>query len=164
MRAQANFRKLGLAATAGLAILAGPGRAQATLPNLGGTWLVSVQLADCTSGAAVAPPFTSLLAFTGTGTETEVTNNPALQPGQRTTGLGVWTFTSANHYHLNAYALILFPSTTGPHPIAAGSQQIHQDIVLNINTWTSKATIQFFDLTGKQTGAGCATATAARLM
>jgi hypothetical protein len=163
MLLSANFRNLGLAATFGLAILAGASRAQATVPGIGGTWQVSVQLVDCTSGATLAPAFTSLLAFTGTGTETEVTNNPALQPGQRSTGMGVWTLTSANHFHLDAYALILFSSTTGPHPIAAGSQQIHQDIVLNVNNWTSRAAIQFFDTTGKQVGAGCATAAATRL-
>jgi hypothetical protein len=157
MLLSANFRNLGLAATFGLAILAGAGRAQATVPGIGGTWQVSVQLVDCTSGATLAPAFTSLLAFTGTGTETEVTNS------QRSTGMGVWTLTSANHFHLDAYALILFSSTTGPHPIAAGSQQIHQDIVLNVNNWTSRAAIQFFDTTGKQVGAGCATAAATRL-
>ena len=130
--------------------------------DIRGVWKVAVTLADCSSGAALAPPFTSLLSFAGDFTESEATNNPALAPGQRTTAFGVWSKTGVGTYRMTTYALILFASS-GAHPIPAGSQQISQSITLSGNSWTSKATIQFFDMTGAQSGSGCATATASRL-
>ena len=94
--------------------------------------------------------------------EAETTNNPAFQPGQRSPGFGVWTHTAGAKYQLDVTALILFAST-GAHPIGAGSQQIHQDITLSGDSFSSVATIQFYDPNGMPTGNGCATATAARL-
>jgi hypothetical protein len=130
--------------------------------GLGGVWKTSITLVNCQTGAQLAPPFTSLLSFAANGTESEATNNPALQPGQRSTAYGVWHRTGANTYHMNTYALILF-GTQGPPPIQAGSQQIAQDIMLSGATWTSNATITFYDTNGNQVASGCATAAAARL-
>ncbi len=136
--------------------------ASAAPESMRGVWKVAVTLVDCSSGAALAPAFTSLLSFAGDFTESEATNNPALAPGQRSTAFGVWSKTGAGTYRLTTYALILFASS-GPHPISAGSQQITQSIMLSGNNWTSKATIQFRDMTGAQSGGGWATATASRL-
>ena len=147
----------GLLATS---LLATP--ASAASADMRGVWKVAVTLVDCGSGAALAPPFTSLLSFAGDFTESETTNNPALALGQRSTAFGVWSKTGAGTYAMTSYALILF-SSSGPHPIQAGSQQISQAIKLSGNSWTSKATIQFFDLTGAPSGSGCATAAASRL-
>ena len=130
--------------------------------GLGGAWNVAVTLVDCASGAPLAPSFTSLLAFAGDGIESETTNNPALQPGQRSPGFGVWTHTGGAKYHLDVTALILFAGT-GAHPIGAGSQQIHQEITLSGDSFSSTATIQFYDPSGTPTGSGCATAAAIRL-
>lgn len=130
--------------------------------DLSGLWNTTVTLVDCTSGQQLAPPFTSLLSFSKEGTESEVTNNPVFQPGQRSTGYGVWSHAGVNTFHMNSYALILF-STQGPPPIQAGSQEISQDIALAGKTWTSTATVQFFDTTGALVGSGCATAASVRM-
>jgi hypothetical protein len=143
---------------AALALLAAA-PAQARTASLNGVWQTTITLVNCSTGSAVAPAFTSLLTFAGDGTESEATNNPVLQPGQRSTAYGVWRRTGASTFHMDTFALILF-STSGPPPIKAGSQQIHQDIVLAGNSWTSHATIQFFDTTGAPVSSGCATASA----
>jgi hypothetical protein len=144
---------------AALAMLAAP---HAHAESLGGVWNTTVVLVDCSNGDPLAPAFTSLLSFADDGTESEATNNPILQPGQRTTAFGVWRQTGDHKFHMNTYALILF-STNGPPPIEAGSQQIHQDITLRGKTWTSTATVQFFDTSGTLVSSGCATAAASRL-
>ena len=154
-------KKLWLAAPPSAAICMAAS-APARAAGLSGVWQVAITLVDCNSRTPLAPSFTSLLAFAGNGTESEVTNNPALQPGQRSTAYGVWSKTGANTYHMDTFALILFAGTGG-HPIPQGSQQIHQDITLSGATWTSAATIQFFDTTGAPANSGCATAAATRL-
>jgi len=136
--------------------------ADARAASLAGVWQTTVTLVSCTNGAPLAPAFTSLLSFAGDGTETEATNNPLLQPGQRTTGFGAWKRTGSNTFQMDSYALILF-STNGPPPIQAGAQQIHQDITLSGKSWTSNATIQFFNTSGVLVSSGCATATAVLL-
>jgi hypothetical protein len=147
-------------AIAALALLAAVAPAQAG--TLSGLWKTTVTLIDCSSGDPLAPDFTSLLSFADNGTESEDTNNPALQPGQRSTGYGTWHSTGENAFHLDSYALILF-GTDGPPPIQAGSQQIHQDIALSRKSWESKATIQFFDGAGNLYRSGCAKAASVRL-
>jgi hypothetical protein len=130
--------------------------------SLSGLWKTTITLIDCSSGNPLAPDFTSLLSFSDNGTESEDTNNPALQPGQRSTGYGVWRSTGDNTFHMDSYALILF-GTDGPPPIEAGSQQIHQDIVFSRKNWTSKATVEFYDTAGTLYRSGCAKAASARL-
>jgi hypothetical protein len=130
--------------------------------TLTGLWRTSITLVNCTSGDPLAPAFTSLLSFASDGTESEATNNPFLQPGQRSTAYGVWKRKGGNTFHMDTYALILF-STSGPPPIEAGSQRIRQDITLSGTTWTSNATIEFFDTSGKKVSNGCATAKASAL-
>lgn len=156
----AAFHRL-LPAAAVLAALTGA--AQAATPSLGGAWTVQVTLVDCQTGSTLAPPFTSLLGFSGNGLESETTNNPALAPGQRSTGFGVWSHAGGNLYHVDAQALILFASTSGPHPIQAGAQRIQQTVTLSGNSFTSTAAITFYDTTGAQVSAGCAKAAGMRL-
>ena len=156
-------RILLMATLAGIGLTSGASsHAAAASHGIGGTWKVAVTLVDCASGSPLAPAFTSLLAFAGDGVESETTNNPAFQPGQRSPGFGVWTRTSPTKYHLDVAALILF-ATSGAHPIGAGSQQITQDITLSGDSFSSVATIQFYDPNGAPTGSGCATAAATRL-
>lgn len=158
-------RRIAAAASLPLAAMLAfaPRPAHAGQPSLAGTWQVSVTLVDCTNGTPLAPVFTSLLGFAGDGTETETTNNPLLEVGQRSPGFGIWTRTGTSSFHMHTYALILFASNGGPHPLPAGSQQITQDIALAGNAWTSKATTQYFDMSGNQVASGCATAAATRL-
>ena len=152
-----NKLQLAIGAVALLAAVA-PAHAN----SLSGLWNTTITLIDCSSGNPLAPDFNSLLSFSDNGTESEDTNNPALQPGQRSTGYGVWRSTGDNTFHMDSYALILF-GTDGPPPIQAGSQQIHQDIVLSRKSWTSTATVQFFDASGTLYRSGCAKAASTRL-
>lgn len=55
-----------------------------------GTWRVHMTPKNCQTGAPM-PPFDFLVSFARGGTLTEVINAPAFSPGQRTTGLGVWS-------------------------------------------------------------------------
>ena len=55
---------------------------------LEGVWAFSVGLRDCTSGAALGPPFRSLLTFHQSGTVSESTGALNFAPGQRTQGHG----------------------------------------------------------------------------
>jgi hypothetical protein len=130
--------------------------------SLAGVWDVSVTRVDCTTRSPLAPAFTSLLAFAANGVESEATNNPLLEVGQRSTGFGVWSKTGATAYHLDTFALILFAGT-GAHAIPQGSQEIHQDITLSGGHWSSIATIIYFDASGAAVIKGCATAAAKRL-
>jgi len=154
--------KLAVRTAIGSALILAAVPAPASAKDIRGLWNVSVTPVDCSSGDPLAPAFSSLLSFNEGGTETEDTNNPALQPGQRSTAFGVWKQKSENKYEMNTYALIVF-GTDGPPPIEAGSQQIHQDIVLNRKSWTGNATVQFFDTSGNLYRSGCAKAAAIRL-
>jgi len=153
---------LAVRAAIGSALILAALPAPASATGIRGLWNVSVTPVDCSSGDPLAPAFNSLLSFNEGGTESEDTNNPALQPGQRSTAFGVWKQKSEDKYEMNTYALIVF-GTDGPPPIEAGSQHIHQDIVLNRRSWTGNATVQFFDATGNLYRSGCAKAAAIRL-
>lgn len=154
--------KLATQSAFGTALILAALPALASATDIRGLWNVSVTPVDCSTGDPLAPAFGSLLSFNADGTESEDTNNPALQPGQRSTAFGVWHRTGDDAFHMDSYALILF-GTDGPPPIEAGSQQIHQDIVLNRKSWTSNATVQFFDSSGTLYRSGCAKAAAIRL-
>ena len=65
--------------------------------RLQGTWRVQLNPRNCQTGAPI-PSFSLLLSFARGGTLTEVMNSPALLPGQRTPGLGVWSHTQGNAY------------------------------------------------------------------
>jgi hypothetical protein len=154
--------KLAMWSAFGTALILAALPAPASAADIRGLWNVSVTPVDCNTGDPLAPAFGSLLSFNDGGTESEDTNNPALQPGQRSTAFGVWKQKSENTYEMDTYALILF-GTDGPPPIEAGSQQIHQDILLSRKSWTSNATVQFFDAGGTLYRSGCAKAAAMRL-
>ena len=126
-----------------------------------GTWQLRITTFDCVS-LKPNPPFESLLSFTVEGNETETTNNPMLQPGQRSTGFGTWGFTGPRAVALTTKAYILFSSPAGP--IRQGSQVIHHAIRLtDDHSLTDTATIAYYDADGRQTLAGCAVAAGQRL-
>ena len=56
--------------------------------ELVGTWLVTVQLNNC-SGTTMGGPFPSLLTFANGGTFIEDTMNPGFAIGQRGSGHGI---------------------------------------------------------------------------
>ena len=140
--------------------------------GLVGAWSVTVALhpAGNCNGPVIAPLFSSMVMFSRGGTVTESTSNPAFQPGQRGTGLGVWWLNDDGTYSATDVAYILFTSsnyTPGPPPVgfAAGTQAITHNIVLNQNAtgWTDMATVQFYDINHNPLNRACATARAVRL-
>jgi hypothetical protein len=134
--------------------------------GLGGTWKVSITLANCDTNAAMGSPFTSYLSFAGNGTMSENTSNPGFAVGQRGPGLGVWKHTGWRAYYANSTAFILF--STAPVPpmnpgFTAGTQTITQAIKMSgPDEFSSNAKIQFADGTGTVYRNGCAVATAVR--
>ena len=152
-----------LALTSGTAV-----RAAGNPPTLTGSWHVTVMLVDCATGAP-RPPFQSLLTFGADGTLVETTNNAAFKPGQRSPGHGVWRRTNGTSFHAYSDAFIQFSSPASAAPPAPaftrGLQRISQDIDIdpaNPDSFTSQATVEFFDDAGTLLMQGCATATGTR--
>ncbi len=137
-------------------------------PSLVGTWRVQVTLVDCTTGAPVAPPFSSLLTFNAGGTMVGDTTNPGFAPGQRGDDQGLWKQKSWHVYSSRMVTFIKF--TTPPDPtthnpgFTAGQQSISQLITMKSGAkeWTSNAAVIFADSTGAVYRQGCAVADALR--
>jgi len=143
-------------------------RAAAWSPNheheLVGTWLVTVQLNNC-SGTTLGAPFASLLTFAEGETMIEDTTNPSFAVGQRGTGHGVWEFQGHHTYSAKSVAFINFTTTPPPPPgFTAGTQTIAQTIMFNNgpDQWTADAQVEFADSTGTVYRQACAAATAKR--
>lgn len=127
--------------------------------GLVGAWSVTVTLTDCNGN--VKGTFPSMLMFSRGGTLTETTFNPAFQPGQRSTGLGVWWLNGNGTYGGTDVAFIQF--TAGM--FSAGTQEITHSITLNRHAtkWSDVASVQFYDAAHNPLAHGCATAIAVRL-
>jgi hypothetical protein len=134
--------------------------------QLVGTWQVQVTQVDCSSGAQLGPPFTSLLTFAAGGTMAEDTSNPVFGKGQRGGGQGTWSSTGQSTYAATSWALIKY--TTKPNQkthnpgFNAGQQTISQNITLDTQSgkWSSTASVTFADTNGNVYRQGCATASA----
>ena len=130
-----------------------------------GTWQVQVTQVDCSSGAQLGPPFTSLLTFASGGTMAEDTENAAFGKGQRGGGQGWWSSTGSSTYSATSVALVKY--TTQPNQkkhnpgFEAGQQTISQTITLRQpGQWTSTASVSFADVSGNVYRTGCALASA----
>ena len=163
-----------LVALAGTLSTATPSHAQSDQAAFGlvGAWNVTVTLhpAGNCNGPTIGSPFSSMVMFSRGGTVTESTSNPAFQPGQRGTGLGVWWLNDDGTYGATDVAYIMFTSSNyapGPPPVgfAAGTQEITHSINLNraSSQWTDTANVQFYDVHHNALNHACATATAVRL-
>jgi hypothetical protein len=151
-----------LAVLAGLFLSVASAAAQSSVPTgkeLEGTWQVEVTQRDCNTGDPLGTPFQSLLTFASGGTMTETTDNPMFFPAERGPGHGVWSFKGGSRY---TAATTAFVTLNG---VLAKTQKINQIIEMNDDPsrfTTVKATVQFFDATGKLLVTGCATATGVR--
>jgi hypothetical protein len=129
--------------------------------RLQGTWRVQLNPTNCQTGAPI-PSFALLLSFHRGGTLTEVMNAQALLPGQRTTGLGVWSHTHGNTYKAVWDAFILFDSPTGPPFFKRGVQRLMWDFEVDGDQTTIAASSQFFDTNGNLLAVTCASGTGTR--
>jgi len=125
--------------------------------SLTGTWRVELNPRNCQTGEP-RPPFSFLLSFAQDGTLTEVMNSPAFQPGQRTTGLGVWSHAHGNTYKTLWEAFILFDSPG----LTRGRQRLKWNFQVDGDQATIDATSQFLDINSNVLGNTCATGTATR--
>jgi hypothetical protein len=159
----------GLLAMAMAAVLALSAGWSAAAPSRGeheivGTWVVTVQLNNC-SGTAMGVSFQSLLTFNNGGTMIEDTMNPSFAVGQRGTGHGVWEYQGEHKFLVKSVAFINFTTTPPPPPgFKAGTQTITQTIEFpnGPDQWTADAQVQFADTTGAVYRSACATASAVR--
>jgi hypothetical protein len=123
-----------------------------------GTWQVQITLLNCVTQVPLAPPFASMLAFEGAGTLTGTTANPAFAPGQRSSDYGTWNYKGHGTYVAASDAYILFPAG----PFVRGTQRIVQAISVSGDTFTSAATVTFYDVNGNNVLGACAVAQAHR--
>lgn len=128
--------------------------------RLQGTWRVQVNPRNCQTGAPI-PSFAVLLSFARGGTLTEVMNSQAFLPGQRTTGLGVWSHTHGNTYKAVWDAFILFDSPS-PAPFKRGVQRLMWNFEVDGDQGTIEASSQFLDSNGNLLIATCASAIGTR--
>jgi hypothetical protein len=139
-------------------------QSQQSVNDLEGTWRVEVVQYDCANPSITFPPFYSLLSFHRGGTETETTSNPALLPGQRTSGHGFWKSSGDHQYLMATEAFILSDSLATPPGLKTGSQKIVQAIVLtDENHFASNGTVDFFKTDGTNYLSGCAKSYGTRL-
>ncbi len=125
--------------------------------RLQGTWRVQLNPRTCQTGAPI-PSFAVLLSFARGGTLTEVMNAQVLLPGQRTTGLGVWSHTHDNAYKAVWDAFILFDSPV----FKRGVQRLMWDFEVDGDQITIDASSQFFDTNGNLLAVTCASGTGTR--
>jgi len=125
--------------------------------RLQGTWRVQLNPRNCQTGAPI-PSFAVLLSFARGGTLTEVMNAQVLLPGQRTTGLGVWSHTHDNAYKAVWDAFVLFDSPV----FKRGVQRLMWDFEVDGDQITIDASSQFFDTNGNLLAVTCASGTGTR--
>ena len=130
--------------------------------SLQGTWRVQVNPRNCQTGAPI-PPFATLVSFARGGTLTEVIAAPFL-PGQRTTGLGVWSHTHDNAYKAVFDAFVLFdtPETAPGFKFKRGVQRLMWEIEVDGDQITIAASGQFLDTNGNPYAVTCASSTGTR--
>ena len=90
---------------------------------------------------------------------TETTDNPMFFPAERGPGHGVWSFKGGSRYTVATTAFVTLNGAL------TKTQKIIQTIEMSDDPnrfATVKATVRFFDPTGKLLVTGCATATGIR--
>jgi hypothetical protein len=109
---------------------------------------MSITLRDCATGAALGPPFRSLLTFHPGGTLSESPGTTQFSAGQRSPGHGIWSYSGGQTFTARFVAMILFD--TPPAPPAPGFQA----------GWQIVGAIQFFDINKNLYRSACPTGTA----
>lgn len=129
--------------------------------RLEGTWLVTVTLRVCATGAPLSS-VNSLVTFNPGGTMAESVGAGGFAPGQRSDGHGEWKHNGGGSYSQRFVALIRFD--TPPNPPAspgfqAGWQTVTHTIdLVDADNLTSSGTNEFFDAAGNTYRRGCSTA------
>jgi hypothetical protein len=135
---------------------------------LEGTWVMTINPVDCTTGVDVpVPGITTFVTFTRGGTLTETNSSAGFEPGQRGPGHGYWQRTGATSYQFVYQAFIQFDSTLPPFRYKRGYQRLDQTLELHSDDeFTTTGSVRFFHGVTSTTPAfpsGCARSTGARL-
>lgn len=152
------FRKgiLGLAMAASFALTAAPALAQSS-DGLAGTWVATVTIVDCSNQNPVFS-FPIMYTYLKEGALIGAAGLSAQGPLQ-----GAWQPIQGSGNRRFTETLWVF--TFNPDGTLFGSNKITAHITLGNDRlhFTSTATVQLFDSSGHQVGAGCATEAAQRL-
>ena len=132
-------------------------KSQSGAGRIHGTWRVHVTQRNCQTGAEIRT-FPALLAFAEGGTLTGATT--AFPASLRGSDQGVWNHNGGRSYGARSEAFLFNPA--GAWVL---TQRITQAIQLDhdADSFTSDATVEFFDTAGNLTSNGCATAIATRM-
>jgi len=163
LRASLVAAGLGLMISGGVATTAAAASNDNSIPAkaLVGTWRVAITTFNC-STKVENPPFDSLLTFHDDGTMLEETSSLQFAAGQRTNGHGFWERMGKGAYRAVFEAFIMFP-TAGPPPLQRGRQRVDQGITMTSrDSFTSDASVTFFNASGTVLLSGCARASGVR--
>lgn len=132
---------------------------------LEGAWAMSITLRDCATGAALGPPFRSLLTFHDGGTVSESPGTTQFAPGQRSSGHGVWYHAGGSTFVARIVGMILFDTPAAPP--APGFRTGWQLIVSSLtitgpDRLDLSALVQFYDINRQLYRSACPTGTAER--
>jgi hypothetical protein len=122
-----------------------------------GTWRVQVTVRNCQTGDELRT-FPAILTFAQGGNLTGTTT--VVPVALRSPDHGVWNFKGAGNYRAVSEAFLFNPAGAW-----VSTQRITQaiDLAPNSNTFTSNASVEFFDTLGNTTSTGCSTAVATRM-
>lgn len=155
---------LGLVWLVGLTATAAADTSDNSIPAnaLAGTWRVTITTYNCATNVA-NPPIASLLTFGADGSLIETTSSPQFAVGQRTIGHGRWERLGSGAYRAVFEAFIMFPTPNSAPPLQRGRQRVDQGITMTSrDSFTSDASVTFFDTSGSVLLNGCARASGVR--
>lgn len=121
--------------------------------SIEGVWAVTATPRDCTTGAVLGPPVRALATFHQGGT---VTNSVALllaQPGQRSSGHGVWTRVGSTVIERSA-TIIIFDSAIFQAGWAVDTQT---NTMTDANNFTSFGDVLLYNINREFVRRLCAT-------
>jgi hypothetical protein len=129
---------------------------------LAGTWRVSITTYNCVTNVQNRP-ITSLLTFGADGSLIETTSSPQFAAGQRSIGHGRWERLGKGSYRAVFEAFILSATPNSTPPLQTGYQRVDQGITMTSrDSFTSEASVTFFDTAGTVLLNGCARASGVR--
>jgi hypothetical protein len=155
---------LGLMLMVGVTAPAAADPADNSIPAkaLVGTWRVAITTFNCVTNVQ-NPTIASLLTFGSDGSLIETTSSPQFAVGQRTIGHGRWERLGSGAYRAAFEAFIMFPTPNSTPPLARGRQRVDQGITMTSrDSFTSDASVTFFDTSGTVLLNGCARASGVR--
>lgn len=126
--------------------------------RLAGTWDTVVTIRNCNTGDGLFS-FQSVGSFNQGGTFSGISSG--MPPTLRTSERGVWEHVRANEYRFRFKAYLYNAAA-----VAIGYQVVTHDLELDGDAlnWSSAGISQTFDMAGTQTGAGCSSAVASRMV